>query len=168
MVEVIDAAFPFLIFLVIGAILVGGCYAVYLRIKRNILGSFGILLGTIAFGSCIFALILIVQSAARKEVRAAVADTREGTRELMIDGVKIKDPEPYLRAFDKMKWFMVGHHSHPIPPTIEVSFVRKDDTVRLQLERDSDRKNEYWVYFPKYRTHQDNEVGRIYTGLFAK
>jgi len=167
MVEVLDALFPFLMLLDGLFFLVGVSLGIYLMIKGKT-ALFVLVVATLVVSNfCILALFFVVHGHARKELWAAAAETRAGKRELLIDGVKVHDPEPYLRAFEKMKW-RAGRHSRTVPPIINVSFAGKHDIVRMRLERDSGRKHEYWVFFPKYKTTKEKEIGRVYTRLFAQ
>ena len=168
MIKLLDAMFPLWFVLVFVELMAGACYGLFSRNGRNKVHVVRVVSATLALVLCTMSPLLIVDSAARKEVCAAVAEIRAGKRVLLIDGAKVEDAEPYLRAFDHMRWFMVGHHSRPVPPSIDVSFAGKDDTVRVRLQRDSDREYEYWVFFPKYQTTKENYIARIDTGVFAK
>jgi len=125
-----------------------------------------LVIGAIAFGFLLHGSMGLVGVSARNEIRAAVAEVNDGQRDLLINGVKVPDPQPYLEAFRQMRWFMLAHHSRPVPPEIEVSFGSGSDAVRVIVQRDSDRTGEYWIFFPKYRSTQNNEIGRLYTSVF--
>jgi len=127
-----------------------------------------VMLQGFAFALCLYGIMSLVGFAARSELKSAIAEAREGKRELWIDGSKAPQPAPYLDALDDMIWVMVAHHSRPIPPTIELSLVKKDSSLTVHLQPDSDRSNELWVFFPKYKTTKDNDIGRIYTSLLLE
>lgn len=61
-----------------------------------------------------------------------------------------------IRSFKDIK----SHHSHPVN-TIAIQIFSNNNTkpVHLSLSRDSQRPNEYWVFWSAYSN--ENEVGRI-------
>lgn len=59
----------------------------------------------------------------------------------------------------------VPHHSHPTN-RIQVDIQNEKGTLHLELRRDSDNLQEYWVYYPKYTVTSNNEIGRINTTVF--
>ena len=58
-----------------------------------------------------------------------------------------------------------GHHSHP---TKRISLVIQSEKGKLELElrRDSEIPQEYWVYYYKYGVGDHPDVGKITTPLF--
>ncbi|MCO4292014.1 hypothetical protein NF867_03950 [Solitalea sp. MAHUQ-68] len=51
-----------------------------------------------------------------------------------------------------------AHHSHPIDTTY-LQIITPRDTVYLTIGKDSERPNEYWVFWTKY--FKESEIGRI-------
>ncbi|MBA2340390.1 MAG: hypothetical protein H0V88_08340 [Pyrinomonadaceae bacterium] len=61
----------------------------------------------------------------------------------------------------------LAHHSHTTT-RIRVEIESGNRVLRLELGRDSDRPQEYWVFYPDYGVTSDNEIGRITTHAFDK
>jgi hypothetical protein len=59
----------------------------------------------------------------------------------------------------------LAHHSHPTK-RIRVELNSEKGHMTLELARDSDYPQEYWVFYPKYRVTANNEIGRITTSVF--
>ena len=59
----------------------------------------------------------------------------------------------------------IPHHSHPTN-RIQVDIQTDKVNLRLELRRDSDNPQEYWVFYPKYTVTSNNEIGRINTAAF--
>jgi hypothetical protein len=59
-----------------------------------------------------------------------------------------------------------AHHSHPTT-RIRVDLIDADRRLTLELGRDSELPNEYWVFCPEYRFTKMNEIGRITTDIFT-
>ncbi|MHC4478239.1 MAG: hypothetical protein ACYTEL_21585 [Planctomycetota bacterium] len=74
------------------------------------------------------------------------------------------NPRELISALAKLGPLM-AHHSHPTV-RIEVLVVDNNRRLILNLGRDSDRPQEYWVFYPGYRVTRLNEIGRITTTLF--
>jgi hypothetical protein len=81
-----------------------------------------------------------------------------------VEGSVVDDAKFMIRELQKISTSL-GHHSHP-EKTIHVTIVSQGRTLRLSLGRDSDRSNEYWVFYPQYKHTARNELGRITTSVF--
>jgi len=64
--------------------------------------------------------------------------------------------------------FIQGHHSYPLDNCYDLKIVGKFDTVVLRLRPDSEIKDEYWVFYDKYKLTSNNEIGRIRNDVFKK
>ena len=60
---------------------------------------------------------------------------------------------------------VLGHHSHPTK-RIRVDINSEKGNITLELGRDSQISEEYWVFYPKYSLTSTNEIGRITTPVF--
>lgn len=58
------------------------------------------------------------------------------------------------------------HNSHP-EEIRTVSLIFGLDRVEISLARDSQYKDEYWVYYPKFYYTRNNDVGTIQTKLLG-
>lgn len=57
------------------------------------------------------------------------------------------------------------HHSQPLD-TVPIKILKNDTDIRIRIQRDSDRENEYWIYWDKYKITKENAVGYIQTLKF--
>jgi hypothetical protein len=58
-----------------------------------------------------------------------------------------------------------AHHSHPAK-RIRVDIRNGNQDLTLELGRDSQNPQEYWIFHPKYRVTSNNEIGRVTTSVF--
>ena len=129
------------------------------RKKPLITGS--ILLGQtvltwiISFGS-----LFLVQDMARNELKEILSHT---DLSIKINGELI-DKEYSTLIISELQLIsdITAHHTHPTEKR-EIQITSNNETSRLSLERDSEIKTEYWIYWDKYKTTKSNEVGRIRT-----
>jgi hypothetical protein len=84
--------------------------------------------------------------------------------ELTVNGKVPQHPVQILGAI-RLLHEVVGHHSHPTS-AIHVVVTCRQGNIALQLQRDSDEPQEYWVFYPAYYSSAHNELGRIETALF--
>lgn len=99
-----------------------------------------------------------VEHLARKELR----------NNLLIDQTKIEVEHKYLspKEIDKLKLELTkiehidGHHSSP-RSSIKISMTNGNVRSKIKVCRDSKKKNEYWIFWNKYRYSKTNEIGRI-------
>lgn len=84
-----------------------------------------------------------------------------GNYVVYVDGRQIRDSDKLISALKEIAPY-AAHHSHPIK-RIRVE-IRGDATdLTLELGRDSDRPEEYWVFYPRFGVTSNNEIGRITT-----
>lgn len=57
-----------------------------------------------------------------------------------------------------------AHHSHPTKH-IKVTIESHGKILELQLGRDSQLPQEYWVFYPKYGHTRVNEIARVTTSI---
>lgn len=84
-----------------------------------------------------------------------------GNYVVYVDGRQIRDSEKLTSALQETTVYW-AHHSHP---TKRIQVEIRDDVreLRLELGRDSDRPQEYWVFYPQFGVTSNNEIGRITT-----
>jgi hypothetical protein len=110
----------------------------------------------------IFFFALIIESHARQEVLSFIQSNT--SYEMMIDGNKILDAAPYIQELRKIK-IIAAHHSHT-NLKIHMDIINSDKKITLILGQDSQNKNEFWIFYPKYRNTKLNEIGRLKTTIF--
>ena len=57
-----------------------------------------------------------------------------------------------------------AHHSHDTVQ-IRIEVISNSKSLGLEFGRDSQRPQEYWVFYPKYRCTSKNEIARVKTDL---
>lgn len=58
----------------------------------------------------------------------------------------------------------LGHNSHP-EKQIEIELISSNEKILLKVRQDSEIKNEFWVFWDKYKSCQNNNFGKIYSTL---
>ena len=88
--------------------------------------------------------------------------------ELKINGsiIDINEANEVIVELKEMRSF-AGHHSSPIKQ-INIQISAEDKFIMLSIKQDSQIKNEYWIFWNKYRASTLNEVGRIRTDKLKK
>lgn len=86
------------------------------------------------------------------------------TYTVYINGQPSRSPEPIVAALRSVGSRM-AHHSHPTH-SIRVDVQTGSGVLNLVLGRDSQNRQEYWVFYPKYKVSANNEIGRIVSAAF--
>jgi len=81
-----------------------------------------------------------------------------------IDRQPTKNPEWVINELKKIMP-LPDHHSHATK-RINIELIDGDKKIVIELGRDSDRAQEYWVFYPEYGYTSKNEIGRIITDIF--
>jgi hypothetical protein len=80
------------------------------------------------------------------------------------EAVSDADAEKIVSALQQTS-SVLGHHSHDTK-RIRVDINSEKGNITLELGRDSQVPQEYWVFYPKYRVTSNYEIGRIRTPVF--
>ena len=122
---------------------------------------------TIWFGASVMAglaLTQIVSSSSRSRALAFL-DTLPQQRTVLINGNTVSNPDELLAILKTLRP-AIPHHSHPTK-RIRIEVKTANDDLVLELGRDSDRPEEYWVFYPRYPVTTYSEIGRISTPVFS-
>ncbi len=84
-----------------------------------------------------------------------------GNYVVYVDGRQIRDSDKLISALKEIAPYP-AHHSHPTK-RIRVEVRAEATDLTLELGRDSDRPQEYWVFYPQFGVTSSNEIGRITT-----
>lgn len=105
------------------------------------------------------------QSVGRSQALKVLGSASESTT-VLVNGKMSGGQKEIIQALSGINsaW---AHHSHPTKRII-VEIRNGTNNFVLQLGRDSDRPQEYWVFLPLYSITDKNEIGRITTSLFDK
>jgi hypothetical protein len=76
----------------------------------------------------------------------------------------VKNPNQVIAGLKKVAP-RPGHGTHTTKK-IRIEVMSKNQTLMIRLGRDSNRNQEYWVFYPDYRFTSTHEIGRITTDLF--
>jgi hypothetical protein len=169
--EIIDRSVIFLFFLALagGAVFFPCFLTIWIKgLRKKKIGKKLIIptvLGGVLFISPIiltFYLASIIENHGRDEVLSFIGN--DDSYRVIIDGQKTVDPGPYITELRKIT-NLAAHHSHP-NRRINIEIIKSDKKLLLILGQDSQYKNEFWVFYPKYRHTSLNEIGRVRTNLF--
>jgi hypothetical protein len=77
---------------------------------------------------------------------------------------RVRDSDIVISALKEITPYW-AHHSHP---TTRIRVDIRSDTggLTLELGRDSDNPQEYWVFYPEHGVTSNTEIGRITTAAF--
>jgi hypothetical protein len=84
-----------------------------------------------------------------------------GNYVVYVDGRQVRDSDKLISALKKIAPY-AAHHSHPTK-RIRVEIHGDVRELTLELGRDSDRPQEYWVFYPQFGVTSSSEIGRITT-----
>ena len=105
----------------------------------------------------------IVTTAVRHEALNFLEGSAANYR-VHVDGREIANPDKMISALKQIAP-TEAHHSHPTK-RILVEIRSDQGTLQLELGRDSDRPQEYWVFSTKGLVPSSKEIGRITTAEF--
>jgi hypothetical protein len=77
---------------------------------------------------------------------------------------QVHDPDKMISSLKEIAPYW-AHHSHPTT-RIRVDVRSDARNLTLELGRDSDNPQEYWVFYSAHSVTADNEIGRITTSAF--
>jgi hypothetical protein len=80
---------------------------------------------------------------------------------IAVAGKLLVQPEELLKALRAMSTPR-AHHSHPENP-IAITIKSERGELLLSAARDSDVKDEYWVFYPGFHATELNAIGHIFT-----
>jgi hypothetical protein len=80
--------------------------------------------------------------------------------------IPVADQKVYLSEIVLLR-DIPRHHSQPLD-TIPIEILQDKNNLGLRIQRDSDRANEYWIYWNRYKISSENAIGFIQTGTFDK
>jgi hypothetical protein len=122
--------------------------------------SLSVCLGSFFF---LFLIVDIMASQVRSEVTNFVREANGA--QVTINREVVADPASVLGA---LRLILGDTPRHSFPKTaLHIVIRRKNDTLELDLARDSERPREYWVFYPAGQTiRAGSEIGRIESGAF--
>lgn len=137
-----------------------------LRTKKENSGRTPVLIGVSLVGQCFLTFIITFTTLGNLKAdvrREVLAFLKRPNLKVIIDGNRIDDSLRFGLLTDlKTLKSTAAHHSHTTTK-FTVLLIDTSDTLSLNLEKDSDIGNEYWVFLNKYETTKTNEIGRITT-----
>jgi len=105
-----------------------------------------------------FGVLWLIQSRAKDELRSIIANEQVN---LSIDGEHLDNRKKVeITQILKTLKSISAHHSHPTKEII-IELEYNNQKSKIYLNKDSERENEYWVFWDKYRITESNEIGRI-------
>ena len=122
--------------------------------------SFTCFIGSLAV---VFVLSDLAKTGARDEFKKWL-DKVSGDVAVTVNGELITNPTQVIVELKKVAPLQ-AHHSRTMKK-ISIEILSNGNRLAINLERDSDIPQEYWVFYPKYRWRHYDEIGRITTSLF--
>ena len=109
--------------------------------------------------------IHIVQLQALKKVKNHL---EQPDLKIKVSGIEL-DSSLRLTVLSELKSIkrIRAHNSHPVNNII-INLYSKNDSIKLEIGKDVDVKNEYWVFWDKYFSTTDLDLGRIKAISFEK
>jgi hypothetical protein len=90
--------------------------------------------------------------------------TLSGNYRVYVNQQQVRDSDKMISSLKKIAPYW-AHHSHPTK-RIRVDIYSDARNVTLELGRDSDNPQEYWVFSLDHSVTSENEIGRITTAAF--
>ena len=87
-----------------------------------------------------------------------------GNYTVYVNHEQVRDADKMISALKEIAPYS-AHHSHPTK-RIRVDIRRDEKDLTLELGRDSDNPQEYWIFYLQHSVTSDNEIGRITTSAF--
>jgi hypothetical protein len=115
--------------------------------------------------SCVTAMIAagVITTYARREALNFI-QSLSGDYTVYVNEQQVRDSDKLISALKEIEPYW-AHHSHPTK-RIRVLIRNGERDLRLELGRDSDDPQEYWVFSLEPEVSLDNEIGRITTAAF--
>jgi len=114
-----------------------------------------------------FLVVLLLSDMAKTGARNELKTTLEeftSDISVRINGEIVDNPNELVSELKKVAP-LNAHHSRTTKKFI-FEIIGNDKNLVVELERDADNPEEYWVSYPKYRWRLYDEVGRIITNVF--
>jgi hypothetical protein len=106
---------------------------------------------------------IIVRHIAEREIRE-VLDAPFSTPDVLVNGAHHTNPTEIITALRSMSRHK-RQHTHTAGQ-IKVDIRNGSHFIHLVLERDSESRDEYWVFYPRYYVTSINEVAAVRTRIF--
>jgi hypothetical protein len=105
----------------------------------------------------------IITTYARHDALSFVQNL-SGNYTVDVNHQRVRDSDIVISALKEITPYW-AHHSHPTT-RIRVDIRCDARGLTLELGRDSDNPQEYWVFYPEHGVTSDTEIGRITTAAF--
>jgi hypothetical protein len=172
MTEILDSFLSASIYVIVPSFIcafIGLCFLLYARQVDPIYKDKPLKVGAILFSQLFFfgLLIWIISSVfeirARQELKRILNHPDLNVR---VDGqfANKDNLDAILKKLKKMR-SIDAHNSSPTEEiNIELLFNNRKEIITVS--KDSQFENEYWIFWSKYKTSKNNEIGRIRTDIF--
>ena len=123
--------------------------------------------GILIFAMTVISIQFAVQSGRARQARADVVEfirDRHQDVSVFVNGYKVENPKSIVAAIGSIHE-EIEHHSHPTN-RIFILIRAGGSALSLTVARDSDYRDEYWVYCPTYTGSDVQRIGRVSTTAF--
>lgn len=115
--------------------------------------------------SCVTTIIVggVITTYARREALNFIQRLPENYT-VYVNEEQVRNSHKLISALKQIEPYW-AHHSHPTK-RIRILIRTDEGDLRLELGRDSDNPQEYWVFSLEHEVSSNNEIGRITTAAF--
>ncbi|WP_111708724.1 hypothetical protein [Lutibacter citreus] len=112
----------------------------------------------------IIGLNMIISTTLRNEIIEKSEFALKNDSRILINGKEEKNlnKKELLTDLSNVNSFYFNNHSHPETKYL-VSIISKNDTLNIQLERDFNNAEKYWVFLPKYNYEMELDIMKTET-----
>ncbi|MES2617715.1 MAG: hypothetical protein V4613_07550 [Bacteroidota bacterium] len=129
------------------------------------------LIGFILFGQAIFIYIIMeiissmFNNRARNEIKAFVSQQNISItiNDTLLDTTAIKTIGSNIKGIKRIKY----NHSSP-RKKFTINIISRNDVISLFAFQDSYDSSSYWIFWDKYNTSKENEIGSIFSTTLYK
>jgi len=100
---------------------------------------------------------------ARDKVKSYLNELSSDVK-VSVNGQLVENPNEVITELRKVAP-LTAHGSHDTI-RVPIEITDHNETLLIELGRDSTNVQEYWVFYPKHRYTSKNEIGRIITDIF--
>lgn len=112
----------------------------------------------------ILGLNITISTSLRNEIIEKAEFALNNDSRILINGKEEKNlnKKQLLTDLSNVNSFYFNNHSHPETKYL-VSIISKKDTLNIQLERDFNNTEKYWVFLPKYNYEMELDIMKTET-----
>ena len=132
---------------------------------EKFLGNVAFFAALFVFGGIIASTLYVCNVIVSNAQREVMPQLQGQIYSVQIDGRNLRNFAPLIADIRKINTsYSRYHHSHPTH-CIEISLRTENGDLLLNLARASGNPQEYWVFYPLYKTTSKNDIGKVSTSV---